>query len=198
MKSIPAIAAALCLGSGVQASTFVAFLDGPSESPPNASPATGNAIVTYDGVLHTLRVQISFSGLLGTTTQAHIHAPTTDPLTGTIGVAVTPGTLPGFPVGVTDLASYDETIDLTLDASYTAGFRGVLTAAQAEAKLLAAIMDGKAYVNVHTTSFPGGEIRGFLVVPEPGTYALVAGLGLCGFGVWRRLSRVGRDAASSL
>ena len=37
----------------------------------------------------------SFSGLSGTTTVAHIHCCTASPGTGTIGVAVTPVTLPG-------------------------------------------------------------------------------------------------------
>ena len=37
---------------------------------------------------------------------------------------------------------------------------------------------GEAYLNIHSTVVPGGEIRGFLVaVPEPGTLSLaVAGL----------------------
>jgi hypothetical protein len=39
---------------------------------------------------------------------------------------------------------------------------------------------GKSYLNIHTTAFPGGEIRGFLtLVPEPGTFALL-GLGAIG------------------
>jgi hypothetical protein len=34
---------------------------------------------------------------------------------------------------------------------------------------------GKAYLNIHTRAFPGGEIRGFFnQVPEPGTLALLA------------------------
>ena len=50
---------------------------------------------------------------------------------------------------------------------------------------LAAIADGKAYLNVHSSTFPGGEIRGFFVlapVPEidPATgssaLSLVAGV----------------------
>lgn len=50
------------------------------------------------------------------------------------------------------------------------------------------ILGGLADVNVHNASFPGGEIRGqLLLVPEPGTYALIAGLGLCAFAGWRRL-----------
>jgi hypothetical protein len=42
--------------------------------------------------------------------------------------------------------------------------------------LIFALEDGKAYLNIHTTAFPSGEIRGFLTpVPEPGTLVL-AGL----------------------
>jgi hypothetical protein len=36
------------------------------------------------------------------------------------------------------------------------------TAASAEAALFAGIMAGHAYLNIHTTTFPGGEIEGFL------------------------------------
>lgn len=46
----------------------------------------------------------------------------------------------------------------------TATFGGaVLTVDQREAQLL----DGKMYINIHTANNGGGEIRGFLVVPEP-------------------------------
>jgi hypothetical protein len=36
------------------------------------------------------------------------------------------------------------------------------TTAGAEAALLAGLEAGQAYLNIHTTMFPGGEIRGFL------------------------------------
>jgi hypothetical protein len=42
------------------------------------------------------------------------------------------------------------------------------------------------YFNVHTTNFPGGEVRGNLAIPEPGTLALVAGASLPLLGLARR------------
>lgn len=169
-----------------------ASLSGAAEDPPNASPGTGSATVTYDGATKTLRVEITFSDLLGPTTVAHIHAPTALPGAGVIGVAVQPGTLTGFPAGVTS-GVFDETIDLANPANYTAAFLTLFggTAAGAEAGLISAILGGKAYVNVHTSLFPAGEIRGFLApvgsaIPEPGAWAMMAGLGLCGLAAWRR------------
>lgn len=188
--TLPTLAAVLAFVTSTHAAIFVASLDGLSESPPNASPGTGAVTLTHDPVLHTLRVEASFSGLLAGTTAAHIHAPTAVAGAGTIGIAVTPGTLPGFPLGVTS-GSYDSTIDLTVAGNYGATFLAFFggTPAGAEAGLIASILDGKAYFNVHSQVFPGGEIRGFLAVPEPGTYALAAGLGLVGFGAVRRFQR---------
>jgi hypothetical protein len=158
--------------------SFEAFMDGPSESPPNASPGTGHATAVYDDVAHTLTVSATFSDLIGTTTVAHIHAPTAVPFGSTpVGVAVTPGTLPGFPVGVTGAAYGPVVLDLTLAGTYTAGFltAGGGTPAGAELLLITSLIENKAYFNIHTTFAPGGEIRGFFV-PEPGTaLALLVG-----------------------
>lgn len=46
-------------------------------------------------------------------------------------------------------------------------------------------------MNIHTTAFPGGEIRGFLVVPEPSTVALVA-LAVGAMGALRRRGMAAR------
>lgn len=148
--------------------TYTCLLDGPSESPPNASPGTGFGIVDYDNVAHTMRVRATFSGLTGTTTASHIHAPTAVALTGTAGVATTTPTFAGFPLGVTS-GSYDNTLDLTLSSSYNPSYVTANggTTASAEAALTGAIAAGRAYLNVHSSTFGGGEIRGFLILGGP-------------------------------
>lgn len=144
-------------------------LAGASEIPPNASTATGTATVTYFPGTSTMTVATSFSGLSGTTTAAHIHCCT--PLAGTsnAGVATQTPTFPGFPTNVS-AGTYANTFDLNLASSYNASFLtsfggNVIAAREA---LLAGMGSGRAYFNIHTGAFPGGEIRGNLV--EPGIF----------------------------
>jgi len=109
-----------------------------------------------------------FSGLQGTSTACHIHAPTPTPFSGTAGVATTTPFFSGFPIGVTS-GSYDNTLDLTQATSYNSSFITAHggTTAGAEAFLLASIGAGEAYFNLHSTSVPGGEVRTFLQPFDP-------------------------------
>ncbi len=153
--------------------TFSCNMDGPSESPPNGSPGTGFATVDMDTIAHTMHVNVTFSGLLGTTTASHIHSATAVAFTGTAPVATQTPSFSGFPLGVT-AGSYDHLFDMTLASSYNASFISAHggTTASAEAFLFQSMLDGKAYLNIHTVAFGGGEIRGFLVpVPAPGAAA---------------------------
>ena len=163
---------------------FTAALSGPNESPPNSSPGTGTALVTLDPIARTMEVQVTWSGLLVAATVAHIHVingPGDANTLDTLGpVATTVPTFPGFPG--TEFGSYHATFDLTQASSYSPGFfnDAGMTAAAAEAALVAGIADGRAYLNIHTSVFPGGEIRGFLEpfpvpvpVPEPSGLALL-------------------------
>jgi len=177
-SQVLALAAALLFGAPMSHATILSFggtLSGAAEG--TASPGTGVVAVTINDVTDMMHVQATFSGLLANTTAAHIHCCTASPGTGTAGVATTTPSFPGFPLGVT-MGSFDATFDLTMASSYNPAF---VTASggvpQAEDALIAGMLNGRTYFNIHTTMFPGGEIRAFLV-PEPG----VMGLLLLGLG----------------
>lgn len=142
---------------------FTGSLSGPAEAPPNASPGTGTTVVTYDPVTQFLTLSTSFSGLQGNTTAAHIHCCTATANTLAAGVATQVPTFVGFPLGVTS-GTYQNTFDLTQAASWNPAFITANggTPASAEAALAAGLLANKSYLNIHTSTFPGGEIRGFL------------------------------------
>lgn len=185
MKTLKMAAlAALVLGQTAYGGTITydAPLRGTSEVPPNASTGTGEATVIINTTLQTMEVRVIFSGLVGPTTASHIHCCTASPGTGNAGVATTTPTFAGFPLGVTS-GTYDNTLDLTASSLYNPAFvTAEGSVANAEAALLTGLAAGDAYLNIHTTVFPGGEIRGYLEpasIPEPATFELAC-VGLAG------------------
>ncbi|HEY2845692.1 MAG TPA: CHRD domain-containing protein [Bryobacteraceae bacterium] len=151
--------------------TMSGILSGANESPATGSLGTGFATVTYDSLLHTLTVDVSFSGLTGTTTASHIHCCVT--AGGNAGVATTTPTFAGFPLGVT-AGTYHNVLDLTLAGSWNPAFITANggTTASAESIFGAAFDSEQTYLNIHTSTNTGGEIRAFLT-PEPTTWTLV-------------------------
>jgi hypothetical protein len=158
--------------------------------PSVTSTGNGFATITIDTDLMTMRVEASFADLLGTTTIAHIHCCTATPFSGNAAPATTLPSFEGFPTGVTS-GSYDHLFDMTQGASWNpdflaaqGGIPGAFTA------FVSGLDEGRAYLNIHTSAFGGGEIRGFptvAVIPEPETYALMlAGLGAVAFAARRR------------
>jgi hypothetical protein len=160
---VPLATIALLAASASYAATktYIGTLAGTAEVPPNASPATGSTTITYSATSHMLGVDVIFSGLTTGDTAAHIHccvAPGSN-----AGVATQTPTFAGFPSAVT-AGTYTSSFDLTLASSFNPAFVAANgSTAGAEAALVNGLANGMAYMNIHTSTFPGGEIRALLV-----------------------------------
>lgn len=184
---------ALLLSSLAASAAFAAnisyrsTMNGPSEAPPNASPGASIATIVIDNAAMTMSLTLPFVDLLAPTTNAHLHCCTADPFSGTAPVAIP---FPDFPLGVRS-GLYERVFNLTDAGTYDAVFLSAHGGSAASARdfLLSGINGFQAYLNVHTSLYPPGEIRGFLVqldpVPEPSTW-LMLGVGLAGLGLYGR------------
>lgn len=186
-------AAALAVAATSGAASVTTFVGTFVPEGANSPSGAGTAHIAYDSSDNTLAFDIVFSGLSSPTTVAHVHCCTALPFTGNAGVVVEPPTLFNFPVGVTS-GHYVEVIDLDDPGNVNPTFVnnpnfGNGSLAQAIAVLVANMGDGHAYFNIHTQRNPGGEIRAFLQVPEPGSLALWAGALVFGAGALRNSRR---------
>ena len=178
---LPLLFGALSVIPSANAISFDTTLSSLNEVPP-AIPSTGSGFATVDLTGNLLTVNVTFTGLAAPLLAGHIHccsAPGTN-----IGVAVGFSGLPAVTSG-----TFMQTFDLTDMLVYSTGFLndfGGGTAAGAQAALIAGMSGGLAYVNLHNSVFPRGEIRGQLAtVPEPGSAAMLV-MGLAGLLVLRR------------
>jgi len=129
--------------------TSAAALDGVQETPPNGSTASGTSNLTYNALTGTFDITMTVTGASATDPNLRFHLHRAPPgVAGAIIVTLfeaptgfNAGTLTPIPNGFTFTAT------------------GVALPPGSEAALLGDVM----YLNVHTTAFPGGEIRGQVV-----------------------------------
>lgn len=146
----------LCLSSTAHAAMheLEAIIDGTQEVPPSGAPGTGFATITYEDVTGVLSWDIQWSNLTGPATGMHFHGPATEGQNAAVQVNV--GAISGL-------------------TSPSVG--AVIIQPNQAADLLANLW----YLNIHTAQFPGGEIRGQVVLmvstpTKPSSWARVKAL----------------------
>ena len=142
--------AALAACSRAQVVQFNASLNSAQESPASTSGATGSAIMLYDVNANTFDLIVTINNFANPVIASHIHegAP------GVAGPVVTP-------LGA-------ETVYTRTGNTLTATFRGIT---HLGTKLT--LLQNGAYYNVHSSQFPGGEIRGQLIAVPKKLVALI-------------------------
>ena len=139
-------------GHEAEAKKVRADLIGFEEVPANVTPATGDFSATIDETAQTITFTLTFSGLEGTTTASHIHVGQFDVAGGVSAFLCGGGSKPACPAS--------GTVTGTIVAADVLGPNAQGVEPGAFDKLVQAIEAGKAYVNVHSSRFPNGEIRG--------------------------------------
>jgi hypothetical protein len=139
--------------ASAQSMTMVATLTGGEENPAVLTGAVGTAEVSIDSVSGELTVSLRLFNIPTGTTAGHIHA-------GPRGV--------NGPVVIDFPIPTGRTGDLALDFRVGPGQLrprpeiGINNMGD----IIQTIVGGGAYVNIHSTAFGGGEIRGQLRTPD--------------------------------
>jgi len=146
------VAAVLATPTYASTEVFSAHLLGDNEVPPINS--TGSATFHMENADGVITFSLTFSGLSSNLTVSHLHFAPTRVAGGVMIFLCGGGNQPNCP------AATSGTITGTIVAANVTGPTtqgidpGDLTSA------LEAVGDGASYANIHTTKFPGGEIRG--------------------------------------
>ena len=142
----------------VDAGTMSGYLEG-APGGPISTFATGSFEATINDT--SIEYTLTYSGLGSDVAQAHIHFGHRSTNGGiSAWLCGTTGTLVGPPGTPTCEGARAGTITGSIEAADVVGptAQGILAGEFAE--LVAAMRAGKAYANVHSATFPGGEIRG--------------------------------------
>jgi len=156
-----ALLIALAVPTVARAEHIQATLTGYEEVPAVSTVASGEFSATISNNDQSIDYTLTYSGLQGTVTQAHIHVAQLS-VNGSIviwlcGTASNPGPA-GTPTCTPGSGTFTGTVTA---ANVVAGATPSqqLTAGDLD-EVIDAIRAGAAYANVHTNLSPGGEIRG--------------------------------------
>jgi len=134
-----------------QTERFSATLAGANEVPPINSAGTADFGMTIGD---TITFSLTFSGLSSNLSVAHLHFAPSKVAGGVMIFLCGGGNQPACP------AATSGTITGTITAANVTGPGGQGITPGDLASALAAVRNELSYANMHTTMFPGGEIRG--------------------------------------
>jgi hypothetical protein len=133
-----------------------------SEVPSVLSAASGRFEASVDHRSNSMTYKLSYSGLQGDVRQGHIHIGQKD-VNGGIMVWLCQTSFNPDPTGLAPPCPQSGTVTGIIQAANVVGTAsGQGVDAMDFGKVLAAIRSGVAYVNVHSSKFAGGEVRGQL------------------------------------
>jgi hypothetical protein len=138
--------------NGPQTTQFVAEMRGANEVPAVNTTATGRATAALTG--NTLTYAVDVTGLSSRPVGAHIHVGATG-----VNGAIVLSFFPGGTATIPDIRSGTLVSSTSIDLTSTT-VAGLTITGDSLRRL---ITSGNAYVNVHTQTNPGGEIRAQLV-----------------------------------
>jgi hypothetical protein len=136
-----------------RAERFSASLSGAEEVPPINTDGSGAFRMQ---IRDTITFTLTFDGLSSPLSVAHLHFGQTNVSGGVMIFLCGGGGQPACP------ATTSGTITGTITAANVTGPAAQGIAAGDLDSALEAVRDGLSYANMHTTNFPGGEIRGQL------------------------------------
>ena len=147
--------------------TFRARLRGLNEVPPVATQATGSFTATLSSDGSTLSYTVTYKNLNAQILFSHIHFGFPKEAAGIMVFLCGPaaGAMGGPPAGFPNPPACPDTTSGTVSGMVTAAnvigpnSQGI-TPGTDFAKVVQALREGAAYVNVHSTRSPSGEIRG--------------------------------------
>lgn len=140
------------------------LLSGYNETPALNSPGTGTFTASIDDQAQTISYTLTYSGLSSSVTQAHIHFGNRFSAQGVSLFLCS--NLGNGPAGTQACPAAGGTVTGTLHPADVVGpaAQGIPAGAAGWPAIVKAIRAGVAYANVHTTTFPAGEIRAQLNV----------------------------------
>lgn len=148
------------VASGEKSSVKADGLAGYQENPDISTTAAGSFEAQIDDAARTIDYTLTYADLEGTVQQAHVHFGKRA-LNGGISVWLCSNLAsPPTPADTPACPSPGGTVSGTLEASDVVGPTGQGFEPGAFDELVAAIRAGNTYANVHSTKWPGGEIRG--------------------------------------